>query len=201
MFGDISIIRDDEDITGIDVPKKNNIKSEPGKDKKLILQIMGDINITLVRSVAIVEWTQGLITDTIADSVIAILMSVDSAPASVKMSSRQCEHENEHDHDHDHTEEATDILEAQHELVWKTKQVVELFKEQFGDAFTVMLSKADDGGIENVKEDIIGMITMGKHSAKVNFSSLKVEECNSNPLKGRVESILSIGGDLVSTLC
>lgn len=50
----------------------------------LVLQIMGAIRLTVQHNKAILEWTQGLISDTIADSIIAILMSVDSAPVSVK---------------------------------------------------------------------------------------------------------------------
>ncbi|CAL9738399.1 endoribonuclease Ysh1p [Monosporozyma servazzii] len=195
MFGDLTVIRDDENVTGETVSKSEKIK--PNEDKKLVLQIMGDIRLILVGSIAIVEWTQGLITDTIADSVVAILMSVDSAPASVKMSSHHCDHSHADEHSHTHEE---DSMTESNAIAWKIKKVVDLFKEQFGDAFTLGLSK-DDGTIETTTGEIIGMITLGKHSAKINFTEMRVDECNSNPLKGRVESILSIGGDLVSTLC
>lgn len=198
MFGDITILQDDENITGETIIKdeKQEIKSK--EDKKLVLQIMGDIHVTLVGSVAIVEWTQGLVTDAIADSVVAILMSVDSSPASVRMSSRHCNHEHSKESENYDDE---DILVQQHEITWKIKQVVELFKEQFGDAFTLNLNEKSTKELKKTNTDIIGVIALGKHIAKVNFTNMKVEECNSNPLKGRVESILSIGGDLVSTLC
>ena len=87
MFGDVTIIQDDENITGENIVKNEKQETKSREDKKLILQITGDVHVTLVESVAIVEWTQGLVTDTIADSVVAILMAVDSAPASVRMSS------------------------------------------------------------------------------------------------------------------
>lgn len=198
MFGDITILQDDENITGKTIVKNQKQENKSKEDKKLILQIMGDIHVTLVESVAIIEWTQGLVTDTIADSVVAILMSVDSAPASVKMSSHHCNHEHPKKSDN-HYEE--NILAQQYEITWKIKKVVELFKEQFGGAFTLNLNEQKGEELKKANTDIIGVITLGKHIAKVNFTSMKVEECNSNPLKGRVESILSIGGDLVSTLC
>ena len=94
-----------------------------------------------------------------------------------------------------------EILNQQQEITWKIKKVIELFKEQFGDAFTLDFNETSGTGTEKTNTDIIGTITLEKHLAKVNFTSMKVEKCNSNPLKGRVESILSIGGDLVSTLC
>lgn len=197
MFGDLTVIQDDENVAGEIAAKLEKKNTQLNEEKKLILQIMGDIRLILVGSIAIVEWTQGLVTDTIADSVVAILMSVDSAPASVKMSSHHCDHSHIVEEGHTHED---DIMVEQSEVAWKIKKVVELFKEQFGDAFTLVLSK-EDGSIETTTDDIIGMITLGKHSAKVNFTNMKVDECNSNPLKGRVESILSIGGDLVSALC
>ncbi|KAK5781205.1 cleavage polyadenylation factor subunit YSH1 PWA37_002138 [Arxiozyma heterogenica] len=198
MFGDITILQDDENITGETIVKNQKQENKSKEDKKLILQIMGDIHVTLVESVAIVEWTQGLVTDTIADSVVAILMSVDSAPTSVKMSSHHCSHEHPKKSENYYEE---NILAQQYEITWKIKKVVELFKEQFGDAFTLNLNEQKGEELKKTNTDIIGVITLGKHIAKVNFTSMKVEECNSNPLKGRVESILSIGGDLVSTLC
>lgn len=188
MFGDITVVRDDENITS---QVKKELKVENGSITQLVLQIMSDIKLTLVDRVAILEWSQGLISDTIADSIMAILMSVDSSPASVKMSSHSCSH------DHDHN--INDSLKEQEEQVWKIKQVTSLFKEQFGEAFTLMINKEAEKQEE--QEDIIGLITMGKHEAKINFNKMEIEESNSGPLKGRVESILNIGKELVANLC
>ncbi|CCK70965.1 cleavage polyadenylation factor subunit YSH1 KNAG_0F03030 [Huiozyma naganishii CBS 8797] len=195
MFGDITVERDDSGVTNQEVSKIEN-KSSP-ESEKLVLQIMGDIRVTLIDNMAVLEWNQGLISDTIADSIVTILMSVDSAPASVKMSSHSCSHQHGHEHAHEHEENDAVI---QQERAWKIKKLVNLFKEQFGDAFTLMLRK-DETVVPSQKEDIMGEITMGKASAKINFTQMKVEECNSNPLKGRVESIMEIGASLVSSLC
>lgn len=187
MFGDISILIDEDNITNqVKADDNSNKTSESGK---LVLQIMGDLKLTVMDNVATLEWTQGLISDSVADSIIAVLISVDSSPASVKMSSRAC------NHNHSHSIEET----VQHDEVWKIKQIGKLFKEQFGDCFTLLLNKYSKS--EDKEDDIIGVITIGKNEARVNFSQMKIEECNSNPLKGRVESIMNMGTDLVTELC
>ncbi|SMN21264.1 similar to Saccharomyces cerevisiae YOR179C SYC1 Subunit of the APT subcomplex of cleavage and polyadenylation factor [Maudiozyma saulgeensis] len=187
MFGDVAVLEDTENVT-IQVKKESKEAPKEASEnsiQSLTLQVMGGIKIFIRDGVATVEWTQDLISDTVADSIIAILMSVDSAPASVKMSSKTCSHDHENS-------EYLEELESEKNEAWKVKQVVELFREHFGESFELAM---DD------KEIIKGKITMGKNNAEINFSEMKIGECNSNPLKGRVESILNIGADLVATLC
>ncbi|CAR25257.1 cleavage polyadenylation factor subunit YSH1 [Lachancea thermotolerans CBS 6340] len=173
MFGDMEVLIDDAGIT-------HKGESKPNGSDELELKIMGDVKLNVIKNVATLEWSQGIINDTVADSIMAILLSVDSSPSSVKMSSRSCEHDHSHEQD-------------QHNDLWKIKQIARLCTEQFGDCFSY---KLDESG-----QDIKGSITMGKNTAVINLTQLKVEECNSNPLKGRIESILSIGSDLVAPLC
>lgn len=189
MYGDVAVL---EDIDNVTMQLKQDPDRKPSDSidndgVKLVLQIIGDIKIFVTDSMATVEWTQDLIGDTVADSIIAILMSVDSAPASVKMSSKSCSH------DHSNEDGNLEQLESENNRSWKVKQVVELFREQFGQSFELAL--------DNKTEEIKGKITMGKNNAEINFSDMKVLECNSKPLKGRIESILGIGADLVATLC
>lgn len=178
MFGSIDVLVDEEGVT-----LKNSQESNSLISGALVLRIMGDVKLSVADHIATLEWTQNIISDSVADSVVAILMSVDSSPASVKMTSHGC-------NPHDHPEES--------ETLWKVKQISRLFKEQFGDAFTLFLGKDSTG---QPTDDVKGSVTIGKNTATVNFSTLSVEECNSNPLKGRIESILSIGSDLVASLC
>ncbi|KAL3241169.1 cleavage polyadenylation factor subunit YSH1 [Nakaseomyces bracarensis] len=186
MFGDVAILIDEDNVSNSRDMKPNE------KDLgKLVLQIMGAIKLTVQSSKATLEWTQGLISDTVADSIVAILMSVDSAPVSVKKSSHNCSHS------HDNV-----IEKEQESEVWKIKQIAKLFKEQFGDAFTLLMEKDDsEKAISENDESIKGLVTIGKNTASINFSEMKVIDCNSNPLKGRVESLLKIGMDLVASLC
>lgn len=190
MFGDVNVLVDQDNVTNMikQEDKKDN-KTNGGSNGKLILQVMNDIKLIVVDNLATLEWTQGLISDAVADSIVAILLSVDSSPASVKMSSHSCEH---------HHDERKDEL-LQHTDLWKVKQIAKLFEEQFGNAFTLLLEKGDDYKKED--GDINGVITIGKNNARINFSQMKIEECNSNPLKGRVESILDMGADLAASLC
>lgn len=139
---------------------------------------MGDVILNITDHVATLQWTQNVISDAVADSVMAILLSVESAPASVKMSSHASNHHHGHD---DHTS--------------KIKKISRIFKEQFGESFSLQLNEEDS------KAEIKGTIDLGKISAIINFSKMVVEECNSNPLKGRIESLLKIGTDLVAPLC
>lgn len=187
MFGDIEVLEDPANITNM--LKQENCEVPNGNNDKLVLQIMSDIRLTVIDNSAVLEWTQGLISDAVADSVVSILMSVDSAPASVKMTSRSCE-----DHNHQNVEEL-----IQQDPVWKIKQISKLFQEQFGDSFTLLTNKENEN--KNDNQDINGVITIGKNTARINFSQLRIEECNSNPLKGRVEQILNMGVDLVAPLC
>ena len=189
MYGDVTVL---EDVDNVTMQIKQDLDKKPSDNMendgtKLVLQIMGDIKIFITDSMATVEWTQDLVGDTVADSIVAILMSVDSAPASVKMSSKSCSH------DHGSEDSRLKELESENNRVWKSKQVVELFREQFGKSFELAL--------DNKTDVIKGKISMGKNNAEIDFSEMKVIECNSKPLKGRIESILGIGSDLVATLC
>lgn len=185
MFGDIEVLLDDEGVTLLNNLQDENSKTSDVKSGELELRVMGDIKVSIVKDVATLEWTQGIINDTVADSILAILLSIDSSPASVKLSSRSC--------NHDHH----DCGDKLHDDVWKIKEISRLFTEQFGDCFTLLLDKNET----DHKEDIKGAITIGKSTARINFSNMSVEECNSNPLKGRIESLLGIGADLVAPLC
>ncbi|AMD22878.1 HHR109Cp [Eremothecium sinecaudum] len=179
MFGDIEVLVDEEGST----ITKTDPMAENKKSGALVVRIMGDVKLSVSGNIATLEWTQNIISDSVADSIIAILLSVDSSPASVKMTSSGCN---------------ADGHEEGSETLWKIKQIAKLFTEQFGDSFTLLLDKSNESKSE---EEIKGTVTIGKSAATVNFSKMLVEECNSNPLKGRIESILGIGADLVAPLC
>lgn len=174
MFGDIEVYIDEENVSLKNV--RPEFKSRKVKKSELELKIMGSVILNIVDNVATLQWTQNIISDSVADSVMAILLSVESSPASVKMSSHCC--------NHGHDDHST-----------KIKNISKLFKEQFGDTFQLQMTDPD------TKEEIKGTITIGKTTAIINFSKMTVEECNSNPLKGRIESLLKIGSDLVAPLC
>lgn len=174
--------------------------------------VMDVVTVTLEESegLATVEWQSGVIDDTVADSSIAILMSCDSLPASVKLSS--------HPHSHKKANVKTEVktengLTEEEAILEKAKignvqakeiitssnlgndyspetrlrRVVELLKVQFGDSF---ISEPDKK---------CGVIKIGRHDAHIDYNTFKVE-CKSNVLRGRIEGVLKRSLDLVAPL-
>lgn len=155
MFGYIEILIDDEE--------------------EFEIRIMNEIMVNFTNSICTIEWTSGIINDTIADSVVAILMSVDSSPASVKLSSK-----NSHEHNYN------DTL-ADSRVTTRINRISKMLKAQFGDSFKV---NNDKGG---------AVVKIGKNEAIINYFDLTVE-CSSNVLKGRIENVLNRATELVAPL-
>lgn len=88
-------------------------------------------------------------------------------------------------------------IEKEQQDIVDPSPIISLFKEQFGPTFAYQ--EAEDA---SVTRDLgMGTIVSDKMSAQVDFQKLKVIKCNSNPLRGRIESLLSIGRDLTQPLC
>ncbi|SCU84106.1 LAMI_0C06260g1_1 [Lachancea mirantina] len=194
MFGDIEVLIDDAGVTVLhgDAHDKHHDAAKAKESDELELKIMGDIKLNIINDVATLEWSQGLINDTVADSVMAILLSVDSSPASVKLSSHSCSHEYHDEHELQDSE-----------IQWKIRHIVRLLKEQFGDSLSLQMVETDTKTTKaNGKPNYAtATVTIGKNTAEINLTELGIVSCNSNPLKGRIESILSIASDLVAPLC
>ncbi|CAI4779457.1 BGN_3a_G0050660.mRNA.1.CDS.1 [Saccharomyces cerevisiae] len=139
------------------------------------LLMLGDVEVEISASSVSIEWTQNsMISQTIADSIVIMIIGLCASDKNVLSESG---------------------LKERNHNVWKIQELQNLFREQFGDSFSI------DEGIgkkENVKN---GSVTIGKSKATIDFSTMKLIDCNSNPLKGRVESILSIGQILTTPLC
>lgn len=174
MFGYINILNDDEEEWECLIMETIDILVDRTK--------LGGLFIT-------VEWiNDNLMSDTLADSVIAILYSIDSSPASVKLTSNFCGHKNGHDHDHDHVkQEITEIQGNKDTSIGsRIHRICALLRAQFGDSLT------EDG------EDK-ATITIGKNEAKIDFINLSVE-CGSRVLKDRIENIIKRGCSLAAPL-
>lgn len=141
-----------------------------------------------------VEWiNDNLMADSLADSVVAILYSVDSSPASVKLTSKKCSH----NHVEVKTEEEDEkMLEdeeldesgahSSNDISSRIRRIVTLLRAQFGDALT---TQGPDKAI----------ISIGKNQAEIDFLNLAVQ-CNSKVLKDRVENIIKRGCFLAAPL-
>ncbi|KAK6203135.1 beta-lactamase-like protein [Scheffersomyces amazonensis] len=175
MFGYINIINDDEeewecvvmDIVDIFVDRKK----------------LDALYIT-------VEWiNDNLMADSLADSIVAILYSIDSSPASVKLSS------NSHNHSHSHVKVENgngeiSLLDkpahANSEITSRIHRISSLLEAQFGES---LQSQGENKAI----------IKFGKNEAKIDYLSLSVE-CASKVLRDRIENIIKRGCSLAAPL-
>lgn len=180
MFGFINIVNDDEeeweclimDMIDILVDRK---KSQSG------LQIT-------------VEWiNDNMMADSLADSVVAILYSIDSSPASVKLTSKSCSHSHVKSEvedgvisSRDSTPAAEKSAHANSEITSRIHRISTLLKAQFGDSLKSL-------------EDQKAVITIGKNEAKIDYLNLTVE-CGSRVLRDRIENIIKRGCGLAAPL-
>ena len=209
MFGDLKVLVDDDNISNTKEDEPKDSAKTNDDSGEFEVQIMNSIKVTIYNSIVTVEWVQNALNDTIADSVIAVLLGVESSPVSVKMSSKSCQHDHSLDHSHDKvcqktdfegdekmTHDQTSVKDAEDEALWKVTEMARLFQEQFGDTFKLTLDKEE----YKVGDEIVGTVSLGQIVAKINFSKMNVEDCPSKPLKGRIETILQIASDLLTPL-
>lgn len=167
-------------------------------DDSYELRIMNDIAVTLENDICTVKWPGGLINDTIADSVIAILLSVDSSPASVKLTASSHEHSHGHSHNHSQdtkkspaaTNASKEVLALRHAdsaIGTRIHRVIGLLKAQFGDSFSVNEEKTG------------GKVVIGLAVADINFLELIVD-CKTVTLRSRIEQILNRATELAAPL-
>lgn len=145
-----------------------------------------------------VEWiNDNLMADSLADSVVAILYSTDSSPASVKLTSKSCLHSHTHVKNED-TEMLTENgrettppsqkhAHANSEISSRIHRISTLLRAQFGDTFKPNL------------EEETAVISIGKNEAKIDFKNLTVE-CGSKVLRDRVENVIKRGCGLAAPL-
>ncbi|CAI8493585.1 unnamed protein product [Hanseniaspora opuntiae] len=199
MYNDIKILQDDENITH-QIPEDEKVEKEK---TVLKLEILKSLILTIEGNLATLEWSQSMLNDVLADSLMTILLSLDSMPVSVKMTHK------EHSHGDVKVEENDEILppkeeqlvenvknmsKKEEEFIEKLTIVADLFKEQFGDSFQLQLpSDLFDLDTSYIK----GILNVGSHKAIIDFKTFAIEECSSNALKGRIEALLSICEDIL----
>ncbi|KAK6464038.1 beta-lactamase-like protein [Scheffersomyces coipomensis] len=174
MFGYINILNDDEE------------------EWECVVMDVVDIFIDRTKTgnglYITVEWiNDNLMADSLADSVIAILYSIDASPASVKLSS--------HVHSHNHTEVKSEQQEdisleksahANSEISSRVHRIASLLEAQFGES---LIPEGDDKAV----------IKFGKNEAKIDYLNLTVQ-CASKVLRDRIENIIKRGTALAAPL-
>ncbi|KAI9272785.1 beta-lactamase-like protein [Phascolomyces articulosus] len=109
-------------------------KADKSGEKGIVLRVFDTIDIKQLErrnNQLTLEWIGNAMNDMIADSVLAVILSVDSSPASVKASTHPCSHS------HSGAEEDRDVpLEhdkIQQEIDMNFQDVVAFLTEQFGE--------------------------------------------------------------------
>lgn len=171
MFGFINVVNDDEE------------------EWECLIMDMIDILVDHKKSTnglhITVEWiNDNLMADSLADSVVAILYSVDSSPASVKLTSKLCSSHVKKEEPE--PEPATRVAHANSEISSRIHRISTLLRAQFGDSLSPITGHS-------------ASITIGKNEAKIDFQNLTVE-CSSKVLRDRIESIIKRGCTLAAPL-
>ncbi|GME75053.1 unnamed protein product [Ambrosiozyma monospora] len=200
-------------------------------DQEYTFEVMGSVLITLNEhdGLASVEWQSGMVEDTIADSSIAILMSCDSSPASVKISSQQHDHHHNHNHNEASKSEETPVKEESEDVKMEIDEetniavkqeklpndddsdsepktpVLELhadYRETTRLQRVCELLKVQFGdSFSSFPEENRGSIKIGNTTVKIDYTDFKVSCANPKAaLKGRVEGVLGRTLDLVAPL-
>ncbi|KAG5363759.1 Endoribonuclease YSH1 [Yarrowia sp. B02] len=171
---DVTVKGEVSDETMEDV-KKEEEKVEDFKEeleKGTTFTVMNSVTVKHTPTACTIEWVGSCLNDSIADAVLAILLTVDNSRASVKMSSKQC------GHDHGHSNSSLDD---------RVLQLSSILKAQFGDSYTV----SEDGKSANIVIDAM--------EAQISFSDLSVTG-NPPPLVQRVQVAVDRAISLVAPL-
>ncbi|KAL1914443.1 uncharacterized protein VTP21DRAFT_8895 [Calcarisporiella thermophila] len=113
MFGAV-----DENFKGFD---GDAVKEKEGKMAKRRMRVFETVAIEEAnKNELILEWEGNSMNDMVADSVVAVVLSIESSPASVKLTTKPCSHE--HDHVKDEVEEE---LKGEVEVKEKKEEHVE----------------------------------------------------------------------------
>ena len=179
MFGYINIVNDDEEEWECLIMDKIEVLVDRTKTTG------GGLFIT-------VEWiNDNLMADSLADSVVAILYSIDSSPASVKLSSKPHSHsvkqENGEEAEPEKPPPLPKFAHADNQISGRLARISALLRAQFGDTLNML----DNGNSAKIK--------IGKNEATVNLLDLQVD-CGSGFLKSRIENIIKRGCGLTAPL-
>ncbi|KAG5362413.1 Endoribonuclease YSH1 [Yarrowia sp. C11] len=177
-----------QDVTVEEVKKEEEVKEEFKKEVEgeegsagTTFVVMNSVTVKHTPTSCTIEWVGSCLNDSIADAVLAILLTVDNSRASVKMSSKQCSHG--HDHGNGHSEDG----HSNSSLDERVLQLSSILKAQFGDSYVV----SEDGKSANIKIDAM--------EATISFSDLSVTG-SPPPLVQRVQVAVDRAISLVAPL-
>ena len=184
-----------------------------GADEKHIAEfdVLNSVHVTLdsKKGRATVEWRGGAIEDTLADAAVAVLAKCESAPQSVRMAQKPCNHA------HPHAIKGRGEIDIESRS-GRVEQALELMRSQFGESNVSVLrggyvngdshdtvkadgddtmemngEHGDEGRVEGCE------IKVDDHTATVAFDSLQVD-CGFRPMKDRIQGILRLLVDAIA---
>ena len=143
------------------------VASKKGKDGFRRLIVMDSVNVIFEKdSIVVIEWEANALSDTLADTVLAILLCVESSPISLKLTSGK---------------DGADIIKTRHARITEKERVEHLkmfLSEQFGK--------------DSLKEEENGVIKISVDPFTVTVDPITGSvESTSRPLRERTNAIVS----------
>ncbi|KAK9475035.1 beta-lactamase-like protein [Dipodascopsis tothii] len=121
-----------------------------GDDARPGFLVLGEVSVWCHDDSAVIEWTGNMFNDTIADSVLCVLLAVDSSPVSVKMAQQ---------HDHVHEQLSRDEI---------FERVLMFLESQFGDAV-----QPGEDGVKIVIDGHVADVKLGSIEVECSYEPLR----------------------------
>ncbi|EWC47091.1 hypothetical protein DRE_03460 [Drechslerella stenobrocha 248] len=151
-----------------------------------IFRVMDCVTVSCRPGYVELEWEGNIHNDGVADAILAILLSIESSPASVRYSSKP------HTHNHDQPSDHTNIS-----VSTRLDRILWFLEEQFGENIQPIEPTEGDADLTKGKVRMKLRILVDEHEAIVQFDPLEVE-CKFEALRQRIMAVLERAIDTVS---
>lgn len=141
-------------------------------------KVMDAIKVIHEGNIATIEWVGNIMNDAIADAVLGLLLSVDSSPASVKLSSKSCSHTHG---------DAAPKKNSEEDFARKVDEVSAILRAQFGDSYSLGSDRET------------ATIDIDSAKAHISFRDFSVD-CKVKPLLHRITHVLERAAYTVAPL-
>ncbi|KAG9056583.1 endoribonuclease ysh1 [Serendipita sp. 407] len=148
------------------------------------LRVMGTVDVKHTREDELMlEWESSVTTDMIADSTLALILGIESSPASVKLTMSSHSH---HTHADEEDEELMQQIRCEH--------IAAFLESHFGSA---EIDLPDD--TKDRLDDPAIIVHVDQSSARVNINTLAVS-CKNEALRSRVQSVVQMAATTINSL-
>ncbi|KAF3312773.1 endoribonuclease ysh1 [Orbilia oligospora] len=164
--------------------EQKNVKDQASREETF--RVMDCVTVSCRSGYVELEWEGNIHNDGIADAILAILLSIESAPASVKYSTKP------HSHNHDLPSDHANIG-----LSTRLDRILWFLEAQFGDGVQPIEPDGDEIDLAKGKVNLKLRIQVDEHLAIVRFDPLEVE-CKFEALRQRIMAVLERAIDTVA---